>query len=55
MYQSAEREVDETINELEKARLRREQNKVVNKALSVTNASGTAYGAIAYKQDYMME
>ena len=50
LYQSAEKEVDETLNELQKAGLSREQNKVVDKALSATNASGAAYGAIAYKQ-----
>ena len=50
LYQSAEKEVDETIIELEKAGLSREQNKVVDKALSATNASGAAYGATAYKQ-----
>lgn len=50
LYQSAEKEVDETLNELQKAGLSREQNKVVDKALSATNASGAAYGATAYKQ-----
>ena len=38
------------MNQLEKAGLSREQNKVVDKALSVTNASGAAYGSTAYKQ-----
>ena len=50
LYQSAEKEVDETLNELKKAGLSREQNKVVDKTLSATNASGAAYGATAYKQ-----
>ena len=50
LYQSAEKEVDETLNGLQKAGLSREQNKVVDKALSATNASGAAYGATAYKQ-----
>lgn len=50
LYQSAEKEVDETLNELQKAGLSREQNKVVDKALSAANASGAAYGATAYKQ-----
>ena len=50
LYQSAEKEVDETLNELQKAGLSREQNKVVDKALSATNASSAAYGATAYKQ-----
>ena len=50
LYQSAEKEVDETLNELEKAGLNREQNKVVDRALSAANASGAAYGATAYKQ-----
>ena len=50
LYQSAEKEVDEALNELEKAGLSREQNKVVDKALSNTNASGAAYGATAYRQ-----
>ena len=50
LYQSAEKEVDETLNELQKAGLSREQNKVVDMALSATNASGAAYGATAYKQ-----
>ena len=52
LYQSAEKEVDETLNELEKVGLSREQNKVVDKALSATNASGAAYGATAYKQGF---
>lgn len=50
LYQSAEKEVDETLTELQKAGLSREQNNVVDKALSATNASGAAYGATAYKQ-----
>lgn len=50
LYQSAEKEVDETLNELQKAGLSREQNKVVDRALSATNASGATYGATAYKQ-----
>ena len=50
LYQSAEKEVDETLNELKKAGLSREQNKVVDKALSATNASSAAYGVSAYKQ-----
>lgn len=49
LYKSAQKEIDETINELEKAGLSREQNKVVDRALSATNASGAAYGATAYK------
>ena len=51
-YQSAQKEVDEAISELEKAGLSREQNKVVDKAISATNASGAAYGATAYKQGF---
>ena len=50
LYKSAQKEVDEAINDLEKAGLSREQNKVVDKAISATNASGAAYGATAYKQ-----
>ncbi len=50
LYQSAQKEVDEAINELEKVGLSREQNKVVDKAISATNASGAAYGATSYKQ-----
>ena len=50
LYQSAEKEVDETLDELQKAGLSKEQNKVVDKAISATNASGAAYGATAYKQ-----
>ncbi len=52
LYQVAQKEVDEAINELEKVGLSREQNKVVDKAISATNASGTAYGATAYKQGF---
>ena len=52
LYQAAQKEVDEAINELEKAGLSREQNKVVDKAISATNASGAAYGASAYKQGF---
>lgn len=50
LYQVAQKEVDEAINELEKVGLSREQNKVVDKAISATNTSGAAYGATAYKQ-----
>ena len=50
LYQAAQKDVDEAINELEKVGLSREQNKVVDKAISATNASGAAYGATAYKQ-----
>ena len=49
-YQSAQKEVDEAISELENVGLSRDQNKVVDRALSATNASGAAYGATAYKQ-----
>ncbi|MBD5522349.1 MAG: hypothetical protein HDR03_14185 [Lachnospiraceae bacterium] len=50
LYQTVQKEVDEAINELEKAGLSRDQNKVVDKAISATNACGAAYGATAYKQ-----
>ena len=50
LYQTTQKEVDEAINELEKIGLSRKQNKVVDKAISATNASGAAYGATAYKQ-----
>ena len=50
LYQSAQKEVDEAISELENVGLSREQNKVIDKAISATNASGAAYGATAYKQ-----
>ena len=50
LYQAAQKVVDEAINELEKVGLSREQNKMVDKAISATNASGAAYGATAYKQ-----
>ncbi len=50
LYQAAQKEVDEAINELEKVGLSREQNKVVDKVISATNASGAAYGVTAYKQ-----
>ena len=50
LYQAAQKEVDEAIIELEKVGLSREQNKVVDKAISATNASGAAYGTTAYKQ-----
>lgn len=52
LYQVAQKEVDEAINELERAGLSREQNKVVDKAISATNASGAAYGATAYRQGF---
>jgi hypothetical protein len=52
LYKSAQKEVDEAINELEKAGLSREQNKVVDKAISAANASGAAYGATAYRQGF---
>ena len=43
LYQSAQKEVDGAINELEQAGLSREQNKAVDKAISAANASGAAY------------
>ncbi|MBD5518766.1 MAG: hypothetical protein HDR07_09895 [Lachnospiraceae bacterium] len=52
LYQVAQKEVDEAINELKDVGLSREQNKVVDKAISATNASGAAYGATAYKQGF---
>ena len=52
LYQSAQKEVDEAISELEKAGLNREQNKVVDRAISAANYSGAAYGATAYKQGF---
>ncbi len=52
LYQSAQKEVDGAITELEKAGLSREQNKVVDKAISAANASGAAYGATAYRQGF---
>ena len=52
LYQSAQKEVDEAISELEKAGLNREQNKVVDRAISAANSSGAAYGATAYKQGF---
>ncbi len=52
LYQSTQKEVDEAINELEKAGLSREQSKVVDKAISATNANGAAYGAGAYRQGF---
>lgn len=50
LHQAAQKEVDEALSELENVGLSREQNKVVDKAISATNASGAAYGAMAYKQ-----
>lgn len=50
LYRTVQKEVDEALNQLEKVGLSREQNKAVDRALSAVNASGAAYGAIAYKQ-----
>ena len=44
LYQASQKEIDGAINELEKAGLSREQNKVVDRVLSATNAGGAAYG-----------
>ncbi|HBI62406.1 MAG TPA: hypothetical protein DDY31_14535 [Lachnospiraceae bacterium] len=52
LYQSAQKEVDEAINKLGDAGLSREQNKIVDKAISAANASGAAYGATAYRQGF---
>lgn len=52
LYQSAQKEVDEAISELEKAGLSREQNKVADRVISAANASGAAYGATAYRQGF---
>ena len=52
LYQSAQKEVDDAINELEQAGLSQEQNKVVDKAISAANASGAAYGTAAYRQGF---
>lgn len=40
LYLSAKKEVDETLNKLQKAGLSREQNKVVDKVLFAPNVSG---------------
>ena len=50
LYQSGEKEVDAALNELKKVGLSREQKKVVDKAISATNASGAAYGETAYRR-----
>ena len=50
LYQMMQKEVDEALNQLEKVGLSKEQNKTIDKALSAVNASGAAYGAIAYRQ-----
>lgn len=52
LYQSAQKEVDEAISELEKAGLSREQNKVADRVISAANASGATYGATAYRQGF---
>ena len=52
MYQAVQKAVDEAINQLEQAESSRVQNRVVDKALSATNASEAAYGATAYKQGF---
>ncbi len=50
LYQAAQKELDGTLSELENVGLSREQSRVVDKALSASNASGAAYGTTAYKQ-----
>lgn len=48
-YQIARREVLELQKKLETMGLTDEQNEIVQKLLSKTNASGALYGEIAYK------
>lgn len=52
LYQGAQKDLDEALNELENVGLSRDQNKAVDKTISATNASGAAYGAVAYKQGF---
>lgn len=49
-YQAVQEELQEAIDKLDKMGLNQEQDRVVDRALSVTNRSGAVYGAVAYQQ-----
>lgn len=54
LYQSAQEEVDKAIKQLENAGLSREQNKVVDKAISAANASEPHMEQLLIDRDFMM-
>ena len=49
-YQSLKEEIKKANSRLETAGLSKEQNELVEEALSVANCSSAVYGAVAYKQ-----
>ena len=51
-YQAVQTELQEAINKLEKMGLSREQDRAVDRALSITNQSSAIYGATAYRQGF---
>lgn len=48
-YRTTLKEQDKAFDELEKAGLSKEQKRIVDRAICTTNASGAAYGGIAYR------
>lgn len=48
-YQSTLMEQDKAFNQLESIGLNKEQNTIVDRAISANNAVGAAYGAAAYR------
>ena len=48
-YQSALAEQDKAFSQLEKTGLSKQQNDIVDRAISANNAVGAAYGAVAYR------
>lgn len=51
-YQQTEKELQRAIEEMAKADLSKEQDDVVDKALTAANSCGAAYGAVAYRQGF---
>lgn len=50
LYISAQKEHDMACEELERARLDKDQNRIVDRVISTANHCGAIYGAIAYRQ-----
>lgn len=48
-YQSTLAEQDKAFSQLEKIGLSKQQNTIVDRAISANNACGAAYGAVAYR------
>lgn len=50
LYLSAQKELNKACGELEEAGLNKDQNRIVDRAISSANHCGAIYGAVAYRQ-----